>query len=256
VRRISTAATIDYVLKEKAPDAKVEILDGAGALVRSLAGKTAPGHNRVSWDLRYPGATVFEGMVLRSAQPDRGPLATPGLYQVRVTANGQSQTQPLEVRINPNLKGVSRADLEEQFKLAVQIRDKTSAAHEAVIRIRALKAQVADRLKGNDDRLLAARAEAFVTAASAVEEELYQVKNRSPRDTLNYPVKLDNRLAALSRIVESADTRPTDQTYQVFKLLSRELDVLLRRLEGVLQKDLPPLNRRLAERRMEQVALP
>jgi hypothetical protein len=73
---------------------------------------------------------------------------------------------------------------------------------------------------------------------------------------LNYPVKLDNRLAALSRIVESADARPTDQTYQVFKLLSSDLDVLLRRLEGVLQKDLPPLNRRLAERRMEQVTSP
>jgi photosystem II stability/assembly factor-like uncharacterized protein len=253
VRRISTAATIDYVLKEKAPDAKVEILDGAGALVRTLAGKTAAGHNRVSWDLRYAGATVFEGMVLRSAQPERGPLAPPGRYQVRVTANALSQTRPLEVRINPNLKGVSQADLEEQFRLAVQIRDKTSAAHEAVIRIRALKAQVADRLKGNEDRLLAARAETFAAAAGAVEGELYQVKNRSPRDTLNYPVKLDNRLAALSRIVESADARPTDQTYEVFKLLSSELDVLLRRLEGVLQRDLPALNRRLAELRMETI---
>jgi hypothetical protein len=136
----------------------------------------------------------------------------------------------------------------------VQVRDKTTAAHQAVIRIRDLKAQVADRLKGNEDRILAARADTLVAGLSAVEEELYQVKNRSPRDTLNYPVKLDNRLAVLGRIVDSADARPTDQTYEVFKRLSDDLDALLRRLEGVLQKDLPALNRRLAERRMELVA--
>jgi photosystem II stability/assembly factor-like uncharacterized protein len=254
IRRVSTAATIDYVLKDKAPEVKVEILDGSGALVRALTGKGAAGHNRVSWDLRYAGATVFEGLILRSAQAERGPLAPPGRYQVRVTANGQSQTRPLEVRMNPNLKDVTQADLEEQFKLAVQVRDKTSAAHQAVIRIRDLKAQVADRLKGNEDRILAARADTLVAGLSAVEEELYQVKNRSPRDTLNYPVKLDNRLAVLGRIVDSADARPTDQTYEVFQRLSDDLDALLRRLEGVLQKDLPALNRRLAERRMELVA--
>ena len=102
VRRVSTA-TIDYFLKEKAKEVKVEILDASGAAVRTIAGKSAAGHDRLSWDLRYPGATVFEGLVLRSAQAERGPLAPPGRYQVRVTADGQSQMRPLEVRMNPNL---------------------------------------------------------------------------------------------------------------------------------------------------------
>jgi photosystem II stability/assembly factor-like uncharacterized protein len=224
VRRVS-AATIDYVLEEKAKDVKVEVLDGSGGVVRSLAGKAAAGHNRVVWDLRYPGATVFEGLVLRSAQPERGPLAPPGRYQVRVTADGRSQTRDLQVQINPNLKGVTQADLEEQFKLATQLRDRTSAAHEAVIRIRKVRAERQGRLPAG-----------VLEELAAIEGELYQVKNRSPRDTLNYPVKLDNRLAALSRVVESADARPTDQTYEVFELLSRDLDVLLRRLEALLQQ--------------------
>jgi uncharacterized protein YicC (UPF0701 family) len=167
-------------------------------------------------------------MVLRSAQPERGPLAPPGRYQVRVTADGRSQTRPLEVQMNPNLKGVTQADLEEQFKLATQLRDRTSAAHEAVIRIRKVRAERQDRLPAG-----------VLQELAAIEGELYQVKNRSPRDTLNYPVKLDNRLAALSRVVDSADARPTDQTYEVFKLLSRDLDVLLRRLDAVLRDERP-----------------
>ena len=76
----------------------------------------------------------------------RARSAAPGTYQVRMTADGRTQTQPMRVRRNPLFKDVSDADLQAQFDLAIQIRDKTSEANNAVIQIRDLKAQVADRL--------------------------------------------------------------------------------------------------------------
>ena len=76
----------------------------------------------------------------------------------------------------------------------------------------------------------------------AVEEEIYQVRNRSPRDTLNYPIKLNNQLAVLQTYVDTGSSRPTDQEYAVFKELAANLDGILGRLSQVVSGDLARLN--------------
>ena len=249
VRRLERA-TIDFVLRE-AGEARVEILDAGGALVKTFSTKGAKGHNRVEWDVRYPGATVFPGIILRSSSIDRGPLAPPGRYQVRLTASGLTRTEPLEVRMNPNLRGVTAADLEAQFRLASSIRDRTSAANEAVLRIRALREQVEARRARAPD--LASASGPFLDRLAAIEGELYQVRNRSPKDPLNFPIKLNNRLSALLRHVDSSDAPPTDQSRVVFGKLSADLDLHQRALETTLARHLPELNRALAARGLEPV---
>src|SRR5439155_18160932 len=97
----------------------------------------AAGLNRFTWDLQYPPATMFPDMGIWGASTN-GPTALPGAYQVRLTVDGRSQTQPLTIRRHP-LHGVSDADLREQFDLAVQIRDKVSEANNVVIQIRKVK---------------------------------------------------------------------------------------------------------------------
>ena len=94
----------------------------------------AAGLNRVTWNLAYPGATTFPGMVLWGATTN-GPAAMPGAYQVRLTVDGKAQTQPLTIRRHP-LRETTDADLQEQFALALRIRDKVSEANNAVIQIR------------------------------------------------------------------------------------------------------------------------
>jgi hypothetical protein len=180
-------------------------------------------------------------------------MAPPGRYQVRVTADGQARTQPLEVRMNPNLAAITVADLQEQFALAQQIRDRTSAAHDAVIRIRAIRAEVDDRLAKDKDARVATTASTLLRALSGIEEELYQVKNRSPKDPLNFPIKLNNRLAALSRLVDSAEAKPTAQTYIVFEKLSADLAALLSQLDAALARHLPALNKALGSRKLAPV---
>ena len=243
VRRVQPAVFYYHAPRAKV-SVKAEVIDANGAVVRTLAPPRAAnaGLQRLTWDLRYQGAVVFPGMIMRSAQPGRGPLAPPGRYAVRVSFDGQTQERGFAVVRNPTLPGVTDADLAEQFALAMKIRDKTSEANQAVIRIRDLKEEAARRDQQNGDRDVQAAVRAFVEAVSGVEEEIYQVRNRSPKDPLNYPVKTNNRLAALQRVVESAEARPTDQSYAVFTLLSGELGASLAKLDAALSGELARLN--------------
>jgi hypothetical protein len=180
-------------------------------------------------------------------------MAPPGEYQVRLTSNGQALARSLVIRRDPRLTNVTDADLDAQFKLAIQIRDKTSQAHEAVIRIRAIKDQLEKRAASIEKGGLASAAEALKAKLSQVEEEIYQVRNRSPRDTLNYPIKLNNQLAVLETWVETGDSRPTDQDYAVFEELSAHLAEIVTRLDQVLTADLKSLNDALLARLLDPI---
>jgi len=155
-----------------------------------------------------------------------GPAAAPGTYTVKLTANGKTQTQTFVVKRNHLFRDVTDADLQAQFDLAIQIRDSTSEANDAVIRIRDLKAQVADRLsKSNGDARLKSASEALSEDLSSVEEAIYQVKNQSGQDPLNFPIKINNRLASLLSVVNTGDGRPIGNALPIFNSLKADLKV-------------------------------
>jgi hypothetical protein len=89
---------------------------------------------------------------------------------------------------------------------------------------------------------------------SEVEQALYQVKNRSGQDPLNFPIRLNNRLAALGRSIETGDAKPTDGAYAVFKDLSNELQGHLTKLDELLGTDLSALNEKLKAENLEPVS--
>jgi photosystem II stability/assembly factor-like uncharacterized protein len=211
------------------------------------------GVNRFTWDLRYPGATVFEGMILWSARAEQGPSAVPGRYQVRLKVGDQTETQPLIIEIDPRLKGVTQADLVAQFQLASQVRDKTSAADEIVILVRDIKKQIADRTGKANDAALTSAGEKLAADLSVAEEEVYQVKNRSNQDPLNFPIKLNNMISALFRTVEAGDGAPTVQSYEVFKELSGRLAKVQAQLDGVLKTELSAFNLNLAAHKLDAI---
>ncbi len=268
-------AVIQYYLKDEVDTVTIEILDAEGTLIDSFSGTetewktdpnvpwwrrggsttptTAAGLNEFKWDLRYPGATDFEGMIIWSAHPTRGPKAPIGDYQVKLKVGDYTQTYPFKIEMNPNLKGVSEADLKEQFDLAIKIRDKTSEANEAVIKIREIRKSVNAHLEKTEDENLEKLASDLLEKLGAIEEELYQVKNRSNQDPLNFPIKLNNRLASLRRSIENGDAKPTDGAYKVFEELSRELSGHMQQLEIILDSDLAQLNEQLENRQMDKI---
>ena len=198
------------------------------------------GLNRVTWNLTHRGSTPFPGMVLWGATT-AGPAALPGKYQVRLTVDGETLTQPLETRKHP-LRQISDADLKEQFDLARRIRDKVSEANDSVVRIRAIKEQVKERLTKSADPALKSAGDRLTMRLSEVEEEIYQVRNQSGQDPLNFPIKINNRLASLLRAVSLGDGKPIANAEPIFKDLASELKVQTDRLQEVLLGDLAAFN--------------
>ncbi len=280
-RRVQATAAIDYYLKDASDKVAIEIRDASGALVRRFESQPEPkkdaaapaagggdedegfggpaparvttkmGMNRFQWDMRHSGARDFPGMILW-AGGIRGPLVLPGVYQVTLTANGETKAQRLTIRKDPRTN-VADADLQAQSALALQVRDKVTQANEAVLRIRHLKDQAQARAGKAKQPKLTKAVDAFAKKLTDVEGEIYQYRNRSNQDPLNYPIKLNNKLSALLNIVESADGRPTAQSYDVFKELSARLDAQVAALEAAVKADLPALNKQVVARKLEPI---
>jgi hypothetical protein len=278
MRSVSGGVAIDYYLKQAADTVTIDILDASGTRIRTFTGTPQPeppsdapppdedsfrpppprvavkqGLNRFVWDMRYPDARDFTGIILWAGST-RGPLTPPGQYQVRLTAAGQTKTQPFTIVRSPLVRA-SDADLHAQFALAKQISDKLSAANAAVVRIRELKTQIADRLTKTKDTRLAGAGGALTQKLTEVEGEIYQYRNRSSQDPLNFPIRLNNKLAALQGIVESGDAKPTDQAYAVFTELTSQLDRQLARLDALVAGELVSFNRELRRKKVGAVTV-
>jgi hypothetical protein len=270
--RSARDATIRYWVKQPVSDLKIEILDGAGGVVETFeaapaggrggraggggAGQgrggrggrgfggglaTAPGVQSVTWNLGYPGPVTFPGMILWGATTS-GPDAPPGTYQVRLTANGRTQSQPLRVRRNPLFTEVSDADLQAQFDLAIRIRDKVTEANQAVIDIRRIKAAVAERTGASTDGRLETAGTTLTGGLSEVEEAIYQVRNQSGQDPLNFPIRINNRLASLLSVVTRGDGAPIGNAEPIFTDLVAELKAQTDKLEEILVTHLAAFN--------------
>ncbi|MFQ5816567.1 MAG: glycosyl hydrolase [Terriglobia bacterium] len=262
-----SGAVIYYYLKS-APKGEItlEILDRRGRVVRKFSSRERKeeeptgffaqlarrqrlpkkaGMNRFVWNLRHKRASRVRGAILWAAPP-WGPLALPGRYEVKLTVGGKSQAVPLEVKLDPRVS-TSQADLRKQFDLLMKIRARVSAAHDTVTQMRDLRAQlkqlrqrVAEHRRG---KTIIAAAAALDKKMTAVEEEILQVKSKSSQDPLNYPIKLNNKLASLALVVESADTPPTQQSYELFEGLSQQLDELLGKWKEIQAQDVAAFNR-------------
>jgi hypothetical protein len=206
--------------------------------------------NNFAWNMRYPDASSFQGMILWSAST-QGPMAPPGTYSVRLSVNGQPVgTESFKLLPDPRARGVTSADYAEQFALSIKIRDRMTDANDGVKTIRYVKTELSDRRQ----RMPTARQTTFGTIATAleqalsqVEDSLYQTKNRSGQDPLNYPIRLNNKIGALMGVVGSADGRPTRQSYTVLTDLSIQLDRELATMRKTLDIGLARINAMLKE---------
>ncbi len=279
--RSTAGATIRYLVRGPVSNMTLDILDQSGAVIQSFEGAAggrggevpagrggggggrgggggaarasmAQGLQSVNWNLQYPSATSFPGMILWGGSV-QGPAAAPGTYQVRLTVDGVAQTQPLQVKRHPLHTDVTDADLQQQFDLGIRIRDKASEANQAVIEIRRIKADVADRLAKSSDGRLKSAAEALLSGLSEVEGEIYQVKNQSGQDPLNFPIKVNNRLVSLLSIVNRGDGRPTTNIEPILVDLTRELKVLTDEVDTILTKDLANFNTQATRLKLDPI---
>jgi hypothetical protein len=207
------------------------------------------GLNMFAWNLRYADASTFDDIILW-AGGTQGPGVPPGTYRVRMKVDGtEIASDSFVVRKDPRSKATI-TDVREQVAFLLKIRDRVSEANDAVKQIRAIKQQLDDReskATGPSGVSVMVLVRALRETVSMVEDSIYQTKNRSGQDPLNYPIRLNNKLSALAGVVGGIDARPTDQSYSVFNTLSAQLDRELMTLTRSLDSLLPKLNAALQQ---------
>jgi photosystem II stability/assembly factor-like uncharacterized protein len=254
--RRATPATIDFFVKEKDCQIKLDIVDAKGDLVVQIVDEkfSNSGMFRLNWNLRYQGATSFPNIILEGGNPSRGPWATPGTYAAILTVNGNTQSVNFEVEKDPRLTDVSIADMKAQFDLAMKIRTCESAANEAVILYRKLKSDIENSLELSANKSLHKQAGLFLADLTPVADKFYQLKNQSPKDKIAFPIRLNDRLTGLRSHLEVGDMKPTIAYLNVYDELSAELKMHLDELTEVLESDLPKLNKKLVQSNLKPVS--
>jgi photosystem II stability/assembly factor-like uncharacterized protein len=235
-------ARIDYYLGSVPGELKLEILDAIGKVVRSYATQSAgagapagrgggrrgsglptvlptkPGMNRFVWDLRYPGGGVATGDGEGGGGGGLGPLVAPGTYKVRLTggpANASvTKTESIVVKIDPRVAkdGVTVADLAEQTRFALKVRDQVAAARQLAQRVR----QALDGKR--DDARLQSLLDRLVTKSGPYEDEMFI-----------------EQMSNISREVGQADQKVGASAYERFNDLMKEWASIKADADKVLQ---------------------
>ncbi|HSQ20286.1 MAG TPA: glycosyl hydrolase, partial [Blastocatellia bacterium] len=199
--------------------------------------------------------TRFPGMILWAGQTN-GPRIAPGNYQVKLTVDGQTLTENFEVKPDPRLT-TSAADYAKQLDLSLKIRDKLTETHNAIIQIRDVKKQIDDLVKrvGPQSKPIADAGNALTKKLTEVEEALYQTKNQSSQDPLNFPIRLNNKLAALLGVVSRSETPPNEQSIAVYDELNGQINAQLQKLSQIMKTDVPAFNQLVKEQNIPAIVV-
>ena len=210
-------------------DNKLEVKDGGNVFV---------------WDYKYPGAEKFDGMVMWSASLN-GAKAVPGTYQVRLSVNNFEFENSFKILKSPTSE--STVDqMREQFNFVNQINKTLSKAHQSIKKIRKTKLKLNEFLTNFSDNKdaenIIKKANFLIDSLSTVENALYQTKNESRQDPLNFPIKLTNKLGHIADLVTMNDFPPTDQDKKLMTELSEKIDKEIEIFNKLMTNDVSEFN--------------
>jgi hypothetical protein len=139
--------------------------------------------------------------------------------------------------------------------LALQVRDKLSETNAGVVKIREVRRQLEEFTK-RDDKKVADAAKDLIQKLTAIEEALYQTKNRASEDPLNFPIQLNNKIAYVLGTVSNSESQPTQQSYMVYEDLASQVNAKIRALNGLLTTDVAAFNKTVRDANVPVVAVP
>ncbi len=260
--------TIYYILKDTAKaTVSLEYLSADGKPIKKFSTKPdkkkkeeklsiKEGMNSHHWNTRYPDAESFDGLIMWAAST-RGPKAVPGTYIARLTVNDKAYETEFEILKDPRTSGTI-ADIQAQFDFVTKVMDKLSETNTAIKNIREAKQQidkVTEPLKDKEEmKDINDLAKSTLEKMKLIEEALYQTKNRSGQDPLNFPVRLNNKIGALAGEASRSDYRPNDQTLEVYKDIAGQIDAQLLELDKIFKTDIPTLNDLIKQKNIDAIS--
>jgi len=174
-----------------------------------------------------------------------GPKAVPGNYKVTLDINGEQQTQPFKILPNPNAEATV-ADMQKQHDFISDINKTVDRAHQSIKKIRKINKQLRtfEKQYKEDERTadLREKAKKMRESFGKIEKELYQTKNRSGQDPLNFPIRLTNKLGHLNSLVGMGDFGPTDQDVEVKNELAAAIKKQLAAFDKMLDDEVAQFN--------------
>ncbi|MGB3080364.1 MAG: glycosyl hydrolase, partial [Saprospiraceae bacterium] len=212
------------------------------------------GMNKFNWNLQYKPAVGFEGMILWGGGLS-GPRAVPGSYAVEFNYNHKLIRKSFTILQDPRSKATTQHyTLYHEF--VMEVSKKMTEANKTIINIRDIRQQLKnymERVPKEDE--LKKEIGKIDSVMTKIEEALYQTKNKSGQDPLNYPVRLTDKLAYLKSIMGSGEYPPTEQAYDVRKELEAEIDVQLALFEKVKNEMIPVFNQMIRDKHIDAIIL-
>ena len=197
------------------------------------------------WDTRGKGAEKLEGMILWSANLE-GAKAVPGSYKVYLNRNGTSISETFTILPDPRAE-VTVADMQMQYDFVSDVNASVDKAHQSIKKIRKITSQLdafTKQYKGNSATAdLVEKAKEMKKGFEEIEKALYQTKNRSGQDPLNFPIRLTNKLAHLNSLASIDDFPPTEQDIAVKNELTTKINTQLRAFDAMVDKEIKEFNK-------------
>ena len=262
-------AVVNYFLQNFADSGLVivKVFDRDKKLIRSFSTKAPPtgetgrieagkGMNQFVWDMMYPEAEKVEGMILWNNV--RGLKAAPGQYYVRIVSEKKDSAEAaFNILANLNYK-TTQQEYEDQFSFLLTVRDKFNEIQKAIKNIREVRKQISDFMarQGSDtSKEIKQLTDTINRRMTRIEEALYQTKAKSEQDVLNYPIRLNDKIAGLYSYAASGNYAPTAQVKEAYADLSAQADVQLERLKMIFVADLPKLNQLIREKQLPVIGV-
>ena len=199
------------------------------------------GSNSFVWNMRYNNAKGFDGLIMWAASLS-GPKAIPGKYFAKLSINGKSKETEFFILKDERSKSTID-DLKDQFNFLIEIRDKISEIHQSISDMRLVTNQINTfKSKIENNKEIITKMKNLIDEIKVIENELYQTKNKSRQDPLNYPIKLNNKLAHLSSVAGNGNYKPTDQMIEVKNELIKKINQELKKWDLIKKEKLKNLN--------------
>ena len=261
---------INYFIKEKGDKELVslKIYDINNVLIKTFS--TEPnkdkkeaeltlenGNNIFYWNMMYPGAEKVKGMILWWASLN-GPMALPGNYKVTLTVGETSKSQNFTILKNP-ISETTLADATAQFNFINDINTKVTEIHKALKNVKKVRNQINSlekSMKGKEEHKdLLDYATALLKEMTTIEEILYQTKSKSNQDPLNFPIRLNNKLAHLNSLTRIGSYAPTQQAIDFKNVINKEIDNELAKLYELFDNKVSVLNQKVKDSQIDLIQL-